>query len=214
MLADIGLIGLAVMGENLVLNLESKGYTVAVFNRTVSKVDCFTAGRGKGKAILGCHSLEELIKNTKSPHIIMLMIKAGLPVEELIKQLIPLLSSGDVIIDGGNSNYNDTERRVKLLESKGLYFIGTGISGGEIGALTGPAIMPGGSHGAWKLISQMFFDISAKAGQKQTPCCNWVGNGGAGHFVKMVHNGIEYGDMQLICEIYWIMKKALHMNNI
>ncbi|MGD1818523.1 MAG: decarboxylating NADP(+)-dependent phosphogluconate dehydrogenase [Pleomorphochaeta sp.] len=211
MKASIGLIGLAVMGENLVLNMERNGYSVAVFNRTTSRVDNFMATRAKGKNIIPTYSLEELVSKIERPRKIMIMVKAGAPVDSTIDQLIPLLDKQDIIIDGGNSNYKDTERRAQLIESKGLYFIGTGVSGGEEGALMGPSLMPGGSEEAWKSVKPIFQSIAAKAGNDNKPCCNWIGKGGAGHFVKMVHNGIEYGDMQLICEIYDIMRKALKM---
>ncbi len=210
--ADVGLIGLAVMGENLVLNMESKGYTVAVFNRTVEKVEHFTMGRGRGRRILGTASLEELIGKLKSPRKIIMMIRAGTPVDELIGQLIPYLDKGDILIDGGNSRFTDTIRRCRQVEEKGLLYIGTGISGGEEGALTGPSIMPGGSGAAWPHVKELFLAIAAKAGDG-TPCCDWVGNDGAGHFVKMVHNGIEYGDMQLICEGYHILKNVAGLNH-
>ena len=199
--ADIGLIGLAVMGENLILNMESKGFTVACFNRTVSKVDDFVNGRAKGKNIIGCHSIEELVASLKTPRKIMLMVKAGKPVDEFIEQLLPHLSNGDILIDGGNSNYQDTIRRTAYVESKGKLYIGTGVSGGEEGALLGPAIMPGGSPAAWEHVKPIFQKIAAKA-PDGAPCCEWMGENGAGHFVKMVHNGIEYGDMQMICETY------------
>ncbi len=208
--ADIGLIGLAVMGENLVLNMESRGFTVAVYNRTVSKVDDFVAGRAAGKKIVGAHSVKELVKALARPRRVMLMVKAGSAVDDFIGQLIPLLDKGDIIIDGGNSNFHDTIRRTAELEAKGLLFIGTGVSGGEEGALKGPSIMPGGSKKAWQSVKPIFQKISAKVDSKW-PCCEWVGNDGAGHFVKMVHNGIEYGDMQLICEAYNIMKQGLGM---
>ncbi len=210
--ADIGLIGLAVMGENLVLNMEDKGYTVAVYNRTVSKVDRFTEDRGKGKNILGAHSIEELVGFLKKPRKIMLLVKAGAPVDAFIDKLIPHLDKGDIIIDGGNSHFPDTTRRTEYVEGKGLLYIGTGVSGGEEGALKGPSIMPGGSPEAWPEIKPVFQDIAAKV-EDGTPCCEWVGEKGAGHFVKMVHNGIEYGDMQLICEAYHIMKDILGMSN-
>lgn len=210
--ADIGLIGLAVMGENLVLNMESHGFTVAVFNRTVEKVDAFLAGRAKGKNILGAHTLQELIALLKRPRRIMLMVKAGKAVDDFIEMLLPLLEPGDIIIDGGNSHFPDSIRRTKYLESKGLLFIGTGVSGGEEGALRGPSIMPGGSPAAWPHVKPIFQAIAAKV-EDGTPCCDWVGSDGAGHFVKMVHNGIEYGDMQLICEAYHIMKEGLGMSN-
>ena len=209
--ADIGLVGLAVMGENLVLNMESHGFTVAVYNRTVSKVDNFINGRGKGKNLVGTHSIEELIANLKSPRKVMLMVKAGKPVDDFIELLIPHLDKGDIIIDGGNSHYPDTTRRTEYLESKGLLYIGTGVSGGEEGALKGPSIMPGGSPEAWKHVKPIFQSIAAKV-EDGTPCCDWVGEKGAGHFVKMVHNGIEYGDMQLICEAYQIMKDLLGLS--
>jgi 6-phosphogluconate dehydrogenase len=209
--ADIGLIGLAVMGENLVLNIESRGFTVAVFNRTVEKVTNFVNGRGKGKNVIGTKSIEELVSSLKTPRKIMLMVKAGKPVDEFIEMLIPHLEKGDIIIDGGNSHYPDTIRRTKYLESKGLMYIGTGVSGGEEGALRGPSIMPGGSPAAWPHIKPIFQAIAAKV-EDGTPCCDWVGSDGAGHFVKMVHNGIEYGDMQLISEAYQIMRELLGMS--
>jgi 6-phosphogluconate dehydrogenase len=209
--ADIGLVGLAVMGENLVLNMESHGFTVAVYNRTVSKVDNFINGRGKGKNLIGTHSIEELIASLKSPRKVMLMVKAGQPVDDFIELLIPHLEKGDIIIDGGNSHFPDTIRRTKYLEDKGLLYIGTGVSGGEEGALKGPSIMPGGSPQAWPHVKPIFQSIAAKV-EDGTPCCDWVGENGAGHFVKMVHNGIEYGDMQLICEAYQIMKDLLGLS--
>ena len=199
-LADIGLIGLAVMGENLVLNMESKGFTVAVFNRTVEKVDKFVNGRGKGKNFIAAHSIEELCKSLKRPRKVMMLVKAGQAVDDFIEQIIPYLEPGDVIIDGGNTHFPDTIRRTKYVESKGLLYIGTGVSGGEEGALNGPSMMPGGSAAAWELVKPIFQSICAKADGQ--PCCDWVGENGAGHFVKMVHNGIEYGDMQLNCEVY------------
>lgn len=206
--ADIGLIGLAVMGENLALNMESKGFTVSVFNRTHSVVDHFMEGRAKGKNFIGTASLEELAGSLKSPRVIMLMIKAGNPVDDMIEKLIPLLDKGDIIVDGGNSHYPDTTRRTQYLESKGLRFVGTGVSGGEEGALKGPSMMPGGSKEAWPFVKPIFQSICAKV-EDGSPCCDWVGENGAGHFVKMVHNGIEYGDMELICEVYQIMKDLL-----
>ncbi|RJQ63694.1 MAG: decarboxylating NADP(+)-dependent phosphogluconate dehydrogenase [Stygiobacter sp.] len=209
--ADIGLVGLAVMGENLVLNMESHGYKVAVYNRTIDKVDNFINGRGKGKNVVGTHSLEELTANLKTPRKVMLMVKAGKPVDDFIELLIPHLEKGDILIDGGNSHFPDTIRRTKYLEEKGLLYIGTGVSGGEEGALKGPSIMPGGSIAAWPHVKDIFQSISAKVADG-TPCCDWVGENGAGHFVKMVHNGIEYGDMQLICEAYQIMKDLLGMS--
>ncbi len=210
-LSDIGLIGLAVMGENLVLNMESKGFQVSVFNRSTQKVDDFIAGRAKGKKIIGAHSIAELVSSLDRPRKVMLMIKAGSAVDEMIETLIPLLSPGDVIIDGGNTHYPDTNRRTALVESKGLLYVGTGVSGGEEGALLGPSIMPGGSKAAWPIVKPIFQAIAAKV-EDGSPCCEWVGENGAGHFVKMVHNGIEYGDMQLICEAYQIMRDLLHMS--
>jgi 6-phosphogluconate dehydrogenase len=209
--ADIGLIGLAVMGENLILNMESRGYTVAVFNRTVDKVEKFLAGRAKGKQIVGTHNLRELVQSLKSPRKIMMMVKAGQAVDDLIAELSPLLEKGDILIDGGNSHFPDTIRRTKEVEAKGLLYIGTGVSGGEEGALKGPSIMPGGSKAAWPHVKPIFQAIAAKVADG-TPCCDWVGDDGAGHFVKMVHNGIEYGDMQLISETYQIMKELLGMS--
>ena len=211
--ANIGLIGLAVMGENLILNMESKGFTVAVFNRTVEKVDRFINGRGKGKNFIGAHSIEELAQSLERPRKVMLLVKAGQAVDDFIDQLIPYMEKGDIIIDGGNSNYEDTIQRTKYVESKGLLYIGTGVSGGEEGALKGPSIMPGGSPDAWPQVKEIFQAISAQV-EDGTPCCDWVGENGAGHFVKMVHNGIEYGDMQLICEAYHIMKELLGMTPI
>ncbi|MCE5276473.1 MAG: decarboxylating NADP(+)-dependent phosphogluconate dehydrogenase [Planctomycetaceae bacterium] len=204
--ADIGLIGLAVMGQNLVLNMDEKGFTVAVFNRTVSRVDDFVSGAAQGTKVIAAHSLEELVSALKPPRRVMLMVKAGPPVDEFIEHLLPHLSEGDIIIDGGNSNFQDTARRCKYLESKGLLYIGTGVSGGEEGARHGPSIMPGGSPAAWPHVKNIFQSIAAKVDDDQ-PCCDWVGQGGAGHFVKMVHNGIEYGDMQLICEAYDLLKR-------
>lgn len=209
--ADIGLIGLAVMGENLVLNMESKGFTVAVYNRTVERVENFMKGRAKGKNIIGTYSLQELVDSLEKPRRVMLMVKAGKPVDDFIELLLPYLEKGDIIIDGGNSHFPDTIRRTKYLESKGLLFIGTGVSGGEEGALRGPSIMPGGSLDAWQYVKPIFQAIAAKV-DDGTPCCEWVGNDGAGHFVKMVHNGIEYGDMQLISETYQIMRNLLGMS--
>jgi 6-phosphogluconate dehydrogenase len=210
--ADIGLIGLAVMGENLILNMESKGFTVACFNRTVSKVNDFVNGRAKGKNIIGCHSVEEMCANLKTPRRVMLMVKAGKAVDDFIELVLPHLEAGDIIIDGGNSHFPDTIRRAAYVESKGKLYIGTGVSGGEEGALTGPSIMPGGSPKAWDSVKSIFQKISAKTSDGQ-PCCEWVGENGAGHFVKMVHNGIEYGDMQMICETYQMMKEGLGMTN-
>ncbi len=211
-LADIGLIGLAVMGENLVLNMENHGYTVAVFNRTVEKVDRFIEGRGADKNFIGTRSIEELVKSLKKPRKVMLLVKAGAAVDAFIDQLIPYLEPGDIIIDGGNTHYPDTNRRTKHVEEKGLLYIGTGVSGGEEGALLGPSIMPGGSRDAWPHVKNIFQDISARV-EDGSPCCDWVGENGAGHFVKMVHNGIEYGDMQMICETYHLMKDLLGMSN-
>ncbi|MDD6799187.1 MAG: decarboxylating NADP(+)-dependent phosphogluconate dehydrogenase [Firmicutes bacterium] len=208
---DIGLIGLAVMGENLVMNMESKGFRVAVFNRTVEKVTNFVNGRAAGKNIVGCMSLEELVDNLEKPRRIMLMVKAGKPVDDFIDKLIPLLEEGDIIIDGGNSHFPDTIRRCEYVESKGMRFIGTGVSGGEEGALNGPSMMPGGTPSAWEYVKPIFQAICAKV-EDGSPCCDWVGENGAGHFVKMVHNGIEYGDMQLICEAYQLMRDNLGMS--
>ncbi len=211
-LSDIGLIGLAVMGENLVLNMESKGFRVSVFNRTVEKVDKFMEGRGKGLNIYGAHSLEDFVASLKAPRKVFLMVKAGAAVDAFIDKLIPVLSPGDIIIDGGNTHFPDTARRTEYVESKGLLYIGTGVSGGEEGALKGPSMMPGGSPAAWPYVKPIFQGICAKVADG-SPCCDWVGEGGAGHFVKMVHNGIEYGDIQLICECYQIMKDILGMTN-
>ncbi|OQB86252.1 MAG: 6-phosphogluconate dehydrogenase, NADP(+)-dependent, decarboxylating [Planctomycetes bacterium ADurb.Bin126] len=208
--ADLGLIGLAVMGQNLVMNMSDHGFTVAVFNRTVSKVDDFKNGEAKDRDnIIGTHSIEEFVAALKRPRRAMLLVKAGQAVDQFIEMLIPHLEPGDIIIDGGNSNFNDTVRRTKYVESKGLLYIGTGVSGGEEGARHGPSIMPGGSPAAWPHVKPIFQAVSAKALDPKTgtqePCCDWVGEDGAGHFVKMVHNGIEYGDMQLICEAYQLM---------
>ncbi len=208
---DIGLIGLAVMGENLALNLASHGFTVAVWNRTAEKVNRFLSGRAKGKSILGCRSLQELCASLKKPRKVFLMVKAGQAVDDLLEQLMELLEPGDVIIDGGNSHFPDTMRRTALVESRGLLYVGCGVSGGEEGALNGPSMMPGGSLEAWALVKPIFQSICAKA-EDGAPCCEWVGENGAGHFVKMVHNGIEYGDMQLICEAYQLMRDGLGMS--
>jgi len=208
--ADIGLIGLAVMGENLVLNMERNGFTVAVFNRTVEKVDKFMEGRGKGLNFIGAHSIEEFIASLERPRKVMLLVKAGKPVDDFIELLLPHLEKGDIIIDGGNSHFPDSIRRTRYVEGQGKLFIGTGVSGGEEGALLGPSIMPGGSAAAWPHVKDIFQAISAKV-EDGTPCCDWVGSDGAGHFVKMVHNGIEYGDMQLISEAYHLMKNLLGM---
>lgn len=209
--ADIGLIGLAVMGENLVMNMESKGFTVAVYNRSNEKVTNFIEGRAKGKNIIGTYSIQELVDALQKPRKVMLMVKAGKPVDDFIDQLIPYLDKGDIIIDGGNSYFPDTIHRTKYVEEKGLLYIGTGVSGGEEGALKGPSIMSGGSPEAWPHVKPIFQSIAAKV-EDGSPCCDWVGENGAGHFVKMVHNGIEYGDMQLICEAYQLMKDLLGMS--
>src|SRR3954467_14961034 len=209
--ADIALIGLAVMGQNLILNMNAHGYTVVAFNRTVSKVDEFLAKEAKGTKVIGAHSIEEMVNLLKRPRRVMMLVKAGKPVDEFIDHPIPHLESGDIIIDGGNSLFEDTIRRTKLVESKGLLYIGTGVSGGEEGARRGPSIMPGGSPAAWPHVKNIFQSIAAKV-EDGTPCCDWVGENGAGHYVKMVHNGIEYGDMQLICEAYNLLKSGLGMN--
>lgn len=211
MKASIGIIGLAVMGENLALNMESKGYSVAVFDIRPERPDEFTGSKGAGKRFIPTHSLPELIDSIERPRKILMMIKAGEPVDQVIQSLLPILDEGDVIIDGGNSNFADTERRIKQVEAKGILYIGMGVSGGEEGALNGPSLMPGGSAAAWPLVQPLLQTIAAHI--DTSPCCNWIGTGGAGHFVKMVHNGIEYGDMQLICEIYDIMRKVLKMPN-
>ena len=208
---DIGLIGLAVMGENLVLNMESHGFQVAVFNRTTRKVDAFMDGRARGKRIVGCHSVEELVANLEHPRKVFLLVRAGAAVDDFIDALIPHLGPGDIIIDGGNSHFSDTIRRTAYVESKGLLYVGTGVSGGEEGALEGPSIMPGGSAAAWPHVKQIFQSVAAKV-DDGSPCCEWLGNDGAGHFVKMVHNGIEYGDMQMICEAYALMRNLLDMS--
>jgi 6-phosphogluconate dehydrogenase len=211
---DIALIGLAVMGENLALNIASRGHSIAVYNRTTSVTDAFTAGRGKQPNVVGCHTLEDLVAALKPPRKVMMMVKAGPAVDDLIKTLVPLLAKGDVIIDGGNTHYADTERRTKEVEAAGLLYIGTGVSGGEEGALKGPSLMPGGSPAAWPLVKPIFQSIAAKVGPRgDIPCCDWVGPRGAGHYVKMVHNGIEYGDMQLICEAYWLLKQGAGLSN-
>ena len=208
---DIAVIGLAVMGQNLILNMNDHGFTVVAFNRTVEKVDEFLAKEAKGTNVLGAHSIEEAVKMLKRPRRVMCMVKAGKPVDEFIEQLLPHLEPGDIIIDGGNSLFDDTNRRVKYVESKGLLYVGTGVSGGEEGARHGPSIMPGGSPAAWPHVKDIFQGIAAKV-DGGVPCCDWVGEGGAGHYVKMVHNGIEYGDMQLICEAYNIMKNGLGLS--
>jgi 6-phosphogluconate dehydrogenase len=210
--ADIGVVGLAVMGENLLLNMESKGFHVACFNRTTSKVDDFINGRAKGKNITGYHGLEDFCLGLERPRKVMLMVKAGAAVDAFIDQVIPFLEEGDIIIDGGNSHFPDTIRRTEYVEAKGLLYIGTGVSGGEEGALLGPSIMPGGSPAAWKHVKPIFQKISAHTDEGD-PCCDWIGENGAGHFVKMVHNGIEYSDMQMICETYQMMKYGLDMSN-
>lgn len=209
--ADIGLIGLAVMGENLVMNMESKGFTVAVYNRTTEKTDRFIAGRAAGKNIIGCHTLEEFVSQLERPRKVFMMVKAGQAVDDMIEQLLPLLDDYDILIDGGNSHFPDTIRRTAYVESKGKLYIGTGVSGGEEGALKGPSMMPGGSPVAWPYVKPIFQAICAKV-EDGSPCCEWVGENGAGHFVKMVHNGIEYGDMQLICEAYFLMRELLGMS--
>ena len=211
MKSDIGLIGLAVMGENLVLNMESKGFKVSVYNRTTDKVDSFLKGRAEGRQITGAYSLAELVSQLERPRKVMMMVKAGPPVDELTDSLLPLLDDGDIIIDGGNSHFPDTIRRTAYVEGKGKLYIGTGVSGGEEGALNGPSIMPGGSRAAWPAVKALFQAIAARA-EDGAPCCGWVGGNGAGHFVKMVHNGIEYGDMQIICEAYLIMRDMLGMS--
>ena len=205
---DIGLIGLAVMGQNLVLNMNDHGFKVAVFNRTTSKVDEFLADEAKGTQVVGTHSIEELVGALKKPRRLMLMVKAGDTVDQMIDQLVPHLETGDILIDGGNSHFPDTTRRTKALAEKGILFIGTGVSGGEEGARFGPSIMPGGNPDAWPHVKDIFQSIAAKV-EDGTPCCDWVGEEGAGHYVKMVHNGIEYGDMQLICEAYQLLKEGL-----
>ena len=210
--ADIGLVGLAVMGENLVMNMESKGFTVAVYNRTTDKVKAFVEGRAAGKNIIGTYSVEELVANLEKPRKVFMMVKAGSAVDALIDQLLPHLEQGDILIDGGNSHFPDTIRRTEYVESKGLLYVGCGVSGGEEGALNGPSMMPGGSPAAWEYVKPIFQGICAKV-EDGAACCDWVGENGAGHFVKMVHNGIEYGDMQLICEAYQLMRDGLGMSN-
>lgn len=212
MQSDIGIIGLAVMGENLILNMASKGFRVSAFNRTTKKVKQFTEGRAKDKSIVGAYSLQEFVGQLERPRKVMLMVKAGSPVDATIQQLVPLLEPGDIIIDGGNSHYADSNRRSKELAERGLLFIGTGVSGGEEGALHGPSIMPGGNPAAWEHIRPIFQAIAAKVADG-TPCCDWVGPDGAGHFVKMVHNGIEYGDMQMIGEAYSLLRQVVGLPN-
>ncbi|KAK1757442.1 6-phosphogluconate dehydrogenase [Echria macrotheca] len=209
--ADLGLIGLAVMGQNLILNMADHGFTICAFNRTVSKVDAFLANEAKGKSIVGAHSTEEFVQTLKKPRRVMLLVQAGKPVDDWIETLLPLLERGDIIIDGGNSHFPDSNRRTKYLQSKGIRFVGSGVSGGEEGARYGPSLMPGGNEDAWPYIKDIFQSIAAKSDGEA--CCEWVGDEGAGHYVKMVHNGIEYGDMQLICEAYDIMKRGLGMDN-
>ena len=208
---DIALIGLAVMGQNLILNMNDHGFTVVAYNRTISKVDDFLNDEAKDTNIIGAHSIEEMVNHLKRPRRVMILVKAGQPVDDLIDRIIPYLEMGDILIDGGNSLYQDTIRRTEHLRARGLLFIGTGISGGEEGARRGPSIMPGGHPDAWPHVKGIFQAISAKV-DDGAPCCNWVGNDGAGHYVKMVHNGIEYGDMQLICEAYHLMKEGLGMS--
>ena len=210
--ADIALIGLAVMGQNIILNMNDHGYVVCAYNRTTKKVDDFLANEAKGTKVLGAHSIAEMVSKLKKPRRVMMLVKAGKPVDEFIEQLVPHLEAGDIIIDGGNSLFDDTNRRVKYCESKGLLYVGTGVSGGEEGARKGPSIMPGGSPAAWPHVKEIFQAVSAKV-EGNVPCCDWVGEGGAGHYVKMVHNGIEYGDMQLICEAYNLLSVGLGLNN-
>lgn len=215
--SNIGLIGLGVMGENLVLNMERNGWQVSVWNRTIAGieegvVDRFVNGRAKGKNIVGCVELQDFVDTLAKPRVVMMMVRAGEAVDELVEKLVPYLSQGDILVDGGNSNFEDTERRVKDLEARGFYFVGAGVSGGEEGALNGASIMPGGSVEAWSVVRPVFQSIAAKA-DDGTPCCQWVGSGGSGHFVKMIHNGIEYGDMQLISEAYFLMQRLMDMDN-
>jgi 6-phosphogluconate dehydrogenase len=210
--SDIGLIGLAVMGENIALNIASRGFSISVFNRTISKVDEFVDGRAQGQPVTGTRSLPEFVASLKKPRKIIILVKAGKPVDELIEQLLPLCEPGDILIDGGNSLFTDTIGRARHVESRGLLYVGSGVSGGEEGALKGPSLMPGGSPAAWPHIQPIFQAICAKTPEGE-PCCDWIGENGAGHFVKMVHNGIEYGDMQLICEVYDLMKRGLGLTN-
>src|SRR6185295_17457945 len=209
---DIALIGLAVMGQNIILNMNDHGYSVVAFNRTVDKVDHFLANEAKGTQVIGAHSIEEMVGLLKKPRRVMMLVKAGKPVDEFIEHLLPHLEPGDLIIDGGNSLFTDTIRRTKYLESKGLLFVGTGVSGGEEGARYGPSMMPGGTPAAWPLVRDIFQAICAKTPSGE-PCADWMGEDGAGHYVKMVHNGIEYGDMQLICEAYQLLKEGLGLSN-
>lgn len=209
--ADIGLIGLAVMGQNLVMNMNDHGYTVVVFNRTVTKVDEFLQKAAKGSKVIGAHNLKEFFQALKRPRKVMFMVKAGVAVDDLIEECLPFLEKGDIVIDGGNSHYPDTERRYQMLKGKGFLYMGAGISGGEEGARHGPSIMPGGNKEAWPFVKPIFQAISAKA-DREEPCCDWVGDGGAGHYVKMVHNGIEYGDMQIICEAYQLLSSLLGLD--
>lgn len=211
MSADIALIGLAVMGQNLVLNMNDHGFVVCVYNRTTEKVDRFLANEAKGTKIIGAHSMKEMVEKLKKPRRVMLLVKAGSAVDDFIEQLLPLLEKGDIIIDGGNSEYTDSQRRTKYLSDRGILFVGSGVSGGEEGARYGPSLMPGGNPAAWPAIKDIFQSIAAKV--ESEPCCDWIGNDGSGHFVKMVHNGIEYGDMQLICEAYHLLKQGLGMSN-
>ena len=210
--ADIGMIGLAVMGENLALNIESRGFQVAVYNRTTAKVDEFMRGRAAGKRFIGAHSPQELVAALQRPRKIIMLVKAGRPVDDLIEQLLPLLEAGDILIDGGNSQYTDTVRRTQRVERAGMLYVGSGVSGGEEGALRGPSLMPGGSTAAWPHIKPIFQAICART-KEGDPCCDWMGENGAGHFVKMIHNGIEYGDMQLIAETYDVMRRVLGLDN-
>ncbi len=209
--ADLALIGLAVMGQNLILNMNDHGFTIVAYNRSTDKVDRFLANEAKGTRVIGAHSIAEMVALLKKPRRVMMLVKAGQPVDDFIEQLIPHLEKGDIIIDGGNSLFEDTNRRQKYVESKGLLYVGTGVSGGEEGARHGPSIMPGGSPAAWPYVKDIFQAVAAKV-DDGSPCCDWVGEMGAGHYVKMVHNGIEYGDMQLICEAYNIMKHGLGMS--
>lgn len=211
MSADIALIGLAVMGQNLVLNMDDHGYVVCAYNRTTAKVDQFLANEAKGTKVIGAHSMQEMVSKLKKPRRVILLVKAGSAVDDFIEQLIPLMDKNDIIIDGGNSEYTDSQRRCKYLADKGILFVGSGVSGGEEGARYGPSLMPGGNPAAWPAIKDIFQSIAAKADGQ--PCCDWIGNDGSGHFVKMVHNGIEYGDMQLICEAYHLLKEKCNLTH-